>query len=37
MLVPEIALRRVGTGALGFLSRRFRRGNRAGADAEVSR
>jgi hypothetical protein len=38
MLLPEIALRRVGTGALGSLVRRFgRRDERAGTDGEVSR
>jgi uncharacterized membrane protein len=37
MLLPEIALRRVGTGALGFLARWFRRRDRAGTDGEVSR
>jgi hypothetical protein len=38
MLLPEIALRRVGTGALGALTRRFRRrDDRAGTDGEVGR
>lgn len=37
MLLPEIALRRVGTAALGFLARWFRRRERAGTDGEVSR
>jgi Ca-activated chloride channel family protein len=38
MLIPEIALRRVGTGALGWLGRRFRRRDgRAGTNGEGSR
>jgi hypothetical protein len=38
MLVPEIALRRVGTGAMGSLARRFRRrDDRAGTDGEGAR
>jgi hypothetical protein len=38
MLLPEIALRRVGTGALGWLARRFRRRDaRAGMDGEGDR
>jgi uncharacterized membrane protein len=38
MLLPDIALRRVGTGALGSLARRFRRrDDRAGRDGEVGR
>ena len=38
MLIPEIALRRVGTGALGWLTRRFgRRDDRAGTNGEGGR
>jgi uncharacterized membrane protein len=38
MLIPEIALRRVGTGALGWVGRRFRRRDgRAGTNGEGSR
>jgi hypothetical protein len=38
MLLPDIALRRVGTGALGSLVRRFRRReDRAGTEGEVRR